>query len=169
MDYKEVQLTDGRVVKVYRPPSWQIMRIIEKRYPEPEVPVVKETTKAGAEIVMRIVDDPDYLRAHAEWERVTGEEADKLGSLFMLKAEQVPEDWDVEVEVGERVRLFDPDWQPREGAVGRKLDYIEWDIMGDPVNATRIRQTLLEMSSIDLEEVRAVQDSFRDQVEGETA
>ncbi|HUX78002.1 MAG TPA: hypothetical protein VMY40_15320, partial [Anaerolineae bacterium] len=83
MDHKDIELTDGRVVRFYSPPHVRISRIVEKRHPRPQPPVVKETTKAGKEIVMTIDDDPEYLAKLNEWNRVRNEEADELGSLFM--------------------------------------------------------------------------------------
>ena len=169
MDHKDVELTDGRVVRVYSPPHVRISGILEKRHPRPQPLVVKETTKAGKEIVMTIDDDPEYLAKLNEWNRVRNEEADELGSLFMFKDEVPPDDWDVEAEVGDEVRYFDPDWQPREGKVGRKLDYIQWTIMDDLVNSKNVTQALRELAGIDLEEVERNIDSFRGPVEGEAA
>jgi len=167
MDHKDVELTDGRVVRVYSPPHVRISGILEKRHPRPQPLVVKETT--NKEIVMTIDDDPEYLAKLNEWNRVRNEEADELGSLFMFKDEVPPDDWDVEAEVGDEVRYFDPDWQPREGKVGRKLDYIQWTIMDDLVNSKNVTQALRELAGIDLEEVERNIDSFRGPVEGEAA
>lgn len=169
MDYKEVTLTDGRTVRVYRPPTRRIIAIVEKRHPRPQPPVVEETTATGKKIVMRIDDDPDYLAKLNEWSQIVNEETDELGSLFMLKDEEPPDDWDVETEVGDEVRYFDPDWQPREGKIGRKLDYIQWNIMGDVVNSMHITQALRELSGIDLEEVERNLESFPGPVEREGA
>jgi len=169
MDYKDVELTDGRVERVYSPPHVRIGAILDKRYPRPQPPVVEETTKAGKKIVMTIDDDPEYLAKLNEWNRVRNEEADELGSLFMFKDEEPPDDWDVEAEVGDEVRYFDPDWKPREGKVGRKLDYIQWTIMADVVNSMRVTDALRELAGIDMEEVARNLDSFPGEVEGETA
>ena len=169
MDYKDVELTDGRVVRVYSPPTVRIGGILDKRYPRPQAPVVKETTKGNKEIVMTIDDDPAYLEALNEWNRVRNEEADELGSLFMFKDVEVPEDWDIEAEVGEKVCYFDPHWKPREGRVGRKLDYIQWTIMADVVNHARVYNALRELAGIDMEEVARNLESFPGEVEGEAA
>lgn len=163
--YKDVELANGRTVRVYRPPTRRIIALVEKQHPRPQVPIITETTKAGKEISMRIDDDPVYLAAVREWEEFTAERIDQMGSLFMFKDEEVPEDWDVEAEIGAEVRFFDPTWEPREGAVGRKLDYIEWNILGDIVNSQKVTNALAELSGIDLEEVAANEASFRGQVE----
>jgi len=60
-------------------------------------------------------------------------------------------------------------WKPREGKVGRKLDYIQWTIMADVVNSMRVTDALRELAGIDMEEVARNLDSFPGEVEGETA
>ena len=165
--YKDVELTDGRSVRVYRPPSRRIIAMVEKQHPRPTAPIVTEKNATGREVSMVISDDPAYLAELAEWEVFTAEKIDQMGSLFMFKDEVVPEDWDIEAKIGAEVRFFDPEWSPREGAMGRKLDYIEWDILGDVVNSQRVTNALADLSGIDLEEVAANEASFRDQMEGQ--
>ena len=166
--YKDVDL-DGRTVRVYRPPTRRIIENVRKRYPEPEPELVKEKGATGKEFVTALDKDPAYLAKHAAWIDLTNEEIDKMGSLFMLKDENPPDGWDVMAEVGDEVSYFDPDWKPREGKVGRKLDYIQWDIMGDLVHSQLITEALAELSGIDLEGVAANEASFRPEVEGETS
>ena len=166
MNYKDVTLGDGRVVRVYRPPTRRIIGIVEKQHPRPQPPVVTETTKAGKEISMAIDDDPAYLQKLDEWNRLVNEKTDEMGALFMLKDVVVPDDWDVMVEVGEKILIFDPDWKPHDGPMGRKLDYIQWDILGDLMNSAKITDALRELSGIDLEEVESNEASFRGDMEG---
>jgi hypothetical protein len=166
--YRDTEFTDGRTVRVHLPPTRRIIAIVEKQNPRPQPPVITEKTATGREISMRIDDDPIYLAALAEWEEFITEEIDRMGSLFMFKDEEVPDGWDVEAEVGAEVRYFDPTWAPREGAVGRKLDYIEWDLLADVENSRRVTSKIAEMSGIDLEEVTANEASFRDQMEEST-
>ena len=118
---------------------------------------------------MRIDDDPAYLAELAAWNQLVNEKTDEYGSLFMFKDLEVPDGWDVEEAVGAEVRYLDPDWAPREGAMGRKLDYIQWDVLGDVMNAARVTTALRELSGIDLEEVEGNEASFRDNVEGPTS
>jgi hypothetical protein len=165
--YKDVELVDGRMVRVYRPPYARIHASVRRRFPEPQIPVVTETNVTGREISMPIPDDPTYLTKHAAWEIRYEEEVDMMGSLFMFKDEEAPADWDVEAVAGAEMRFFEPEWAPREGPMGRKLDYIQWDILDDSVNALRVTEAVRELSGIDLEEVRANTASFRDKVEGE--
>jgi len=170
-EFQEVELTNGETVRVYRSPTQRILAMVEAKDPEPVVPIVTETNVTGRSISMSVPTDPDYVQALKEWnERKPGrdDEIEQLEALFMLKDLKVPENWDIEVEVGEEARFFDPDWAPREGAMGRKLDYIQWVILGDSVNAYRIQNARAELSGIDMQEVQAVTASFRDQVEGST-
>ena len=169
MDYKDIELTDGRVVRVYSPPHVRISGIVEKLLPRPQPEAVTERNKVDKEFVTFLDKDPAYLAKLNEWNQARNEKADELGSLFMFKDEEPPEDWDVEAEVGDEVRYFDPDWQPREGKMGRKLDYIQWTIMDDVLNSMHVTEALRELAGIDLEEVKRNLDSFRGPVEGETA
>jgi hypothetical protein len=176
--FKKVELVDGRVVKVYRPPYTRIHANVRKRLPEPlkpEVPIVTEENVTGREISMPIPTDPDYLAAvevwraeRAEWEERYNEEVDRMRALFVLKDVQVPDGWDAEQEFGEEMRFFDPEWEPTPGEMGRKLDYILWDIMGDGLDANRILDAEAELSGIDVQEVVANEASFQDNVEEPT-
>lgn len=166
--FKDVELVDGRTVRVYRPPYTRIHANVRRRFPEPQPPVVTEKTATGREMSMAILDDPDYLAAHAAWNEQYNEEVDRMRALFVLKDVEVPDGWSAEETVGEEMRFFDPDWKPNEGPMGRKLDYIMWEIMGDGVDANRITDAEAELSGIDLEEVRANEASFPDQVEEQT-
>lgn len=167
--YRDVELTDGRTVRVYQPPTRRLISIAEKQHPRPQPPVITEKTATGKEISMKIEDDPAYQAELAQWEEFTAERIDQMGSLFMFKDLEVPKGWDVESAVGAEVRFFDPNWQPREGAMGRKLDYIEWVILGDVVNSQRVTNAVAEMTGIDMQEVLANEASFRSQVEEPTA
>lgn len=169
MASREVELIDGRTVRVYLPPYTRIHESVRKRLPEPQPPVVTERTAAGKEINMVIKDDPQYLQKHVQWDEAYIEQVDMMSSLFMFKDVQVPEEWDVGVEVGAEMSYFEPDWKPREGEMGRKLDYIQWNILADTMNAQRVTQAVAEMSGIDLNEVSANEATFRSDVEGQAA
>lgn len=169
MQYKDIELADGRKVRVYPPPTIKIEAILARKYPEPQAPIVTEKTKVGKEISMEIVTDPSYLKAKAEVEVKREAEREELVWLFVLRDVEPPSGWDIEREQGDVIRYSDPDWKPRKGKAGRKLDYIEWDIMADVADSNRIVSALRSMSGIDQEVVAQVTDSFPDQVEGETA
>jgi len=167
--YRDVELNDGRTVRVYRPPYSRIHANVAKRFPEPLPPVITATNVTGREIPgPPLVNDPTYRAEHARWEAARNEEVDKMGSLFMFKDLEVPADWDVETAVGAEMRYFDSSWAPREGPIGRKLDYIQWDVLSDNENSMRALNAVKEMTGIDLQEVDANRASFRGEVAGET-
>jgi hypothetical protein len=166
-------------VRIYVPPQ-ALRKLVEKaipKPPEPEPPVRTDANVVGKEISMVIWDDPAYLKAHERWEEVeipewnarVAEETDRRGSLFMFKDLQVPEDWDIEAEVGEIIRMDDPDWEPTPGELGRKRDYIQWELLVDPEDALLVQTTLLELAGMSPEGVDAFLASFRNQVEGQAA
>lgn len=175
--YKEIELTNGMKVRVYVPPTQRIMAMVEEKYPKPPKPVppvVTEKTVTGREQVMSIDDDPTYLSELArwngkdlvEWQALTSEEIDRRNSLFVFKGLKVPDDWDVESEVGEIVRLDEPDWKPTPGEQGRKRDYIQWELLNNPQDALLVQQTLAELSGFNLKEVHANEASFQTEMEG---
>jgi len=177
--YKDITLSDGTEARVYAPPTQQIRALVEKKYPEPVkpvVPMVSETTVAGTQSKpMAMPNDPEYLQALAKWERdhpawqaLVAEETDRRGSLFVFKDLEVPEDWDVEAEIGEIVRLDEPDWEPEPGELGRKRAYIQWVLLADPEDAMLVQMTLMELTGIPRERIDAYMASFRNSLEGET-
>jgi hypothetical protein len=161
--YKDIELTNGMTVRIYRPPYTRVHASVRMRYPEPEPPTVETVT--GRSIPNPA--DPEYLERHAEWQEQYAQAVEDMRALFLFKDLPVPDGWDVESEVGAEMRYFDPDWKPREGPMGRKLDYIQWAVLGDVMNAKRVTDAEAEMSGIDLQEVAANEASFQDQVEGE--
>jgi hypothetical protein len=165
---KEIELADGTKVRVHIPPTQQIIAMVEKKYPKPQVPIVTDTNVTGREISMRLPADPDYLAALAEWEAITTDEINRRSALFIFKDLVVPDDWDAEA-IGAIIRLDEPDWQPTPGELGRKRDYIQWELLNNSQDALLVQQTLAELSGIDLSEVQANEASFRPQVEGEAS
>lgn len=176
---KVVTFSNGMEVRIHVPPRI-IRTMVEKAFPkppEPEPPVRTDTTVTGREKSMVILDDPAYLLAHEKWEEVdvpewdsmVAQETDRRGSLFLFKDLEVPEEWDIEVEVGAIVHMDDPDWEPTPGELGRKRDYIQWELLVDPDDALLVQITLLELSGMSKEEIDAFMASFRSQVQGETS
>lgn len=166
MNYKEVELTTGKVVRVYPPPALRVYKMLEKRYPEPQKKIVTEKTATGREISMVIEDDPEYELAVKVWEEKIEDEADGLRALFALKDEKVPDDFDMSL-YSAILNYSNPDWKPREGASGRKLDWIEWELLGNPADASRVAVAINDLISVDMEEVETIEKSFPDQVEGQ--
>jgi len=169
--YKDVELNNGMTVRVHRSPTRRVMAMVEAKDPKPTVPIYTEINVTGREISMPIPGDPDYLKALNEWnarQQKRDDEVNMLEALYEFPDMEVPDDWDVEAEVGEVARFYDPDWAPREGKMGRKLDYIQWAVLGDSVDAYLVQAARAELSGIDLTEVSAITASFRGQVEGTT-
>ena len=176
---KVVTFSNGMEVRIHIPPR-AIRDMVEKaipKPPEPEPPVRTDTNVVGKEISMTIWDDPAYLQAHERWEQVdvpawearVAEETDRRGTLWMFKELEVPEDWDIEAEIGDLIRMDEPDWQPTPGELGRKRDYIQWELLVDPDDALMVQTTLMELAGMSRERIDAFLASFRNQVERETS
>lgn len=166
MTSKIITLANGDELEICSPPlnAWDLTK---KRYPEPEPPIVEEKTASGGTISIQIVDDPEYL---AEKERVAQLQNDlyqEVCSLGALRKVTVPDGFDAEAEFGEVMRYADPDWQPREGSGGRKLDYIDYVLLTNTKDIIAVQTAMSELMGIDPEEVDAIQKSFRDSMEGE--
>ena len=165
MNYKEVELTTGRTVKVYAPPVLRISRMLDEKYPEPQKPIVTETTGPGRAISMIIEDDPEYKRKMEEREIDIDKESGELNILFALLDEQPPDDFSMDFYL-DILSYSNPDLKARDGKNGRKLDWIEWDLLSNPADETRVAQAINSLISVDMEVVDSIGKSFPDQVEG---
>jgi hypothetical protein len=163
--YKEIELSDGRKVRVYPPRSIAMDQLLMRRYPDPQPPIVESETVGGGTIRMMIEDDPEYLRKKAEITELRSEKLEELSALDSLRDIKVPDDWSTE-SFAYLALLADPDWQPREGKSGRKLDYIEWDLLGNPADTILVQEVRAQMMGIDMEVIDAIEASFRGDVEG---
>ncbi len=165
--YKDVTLSDGQEIRVYVPPSIPLSQILMASYPDPKPPIVESETVTGGTIKMIIEDDPDYLKEKDRIEELRNEKLDELTALYSLKDVEVPDDWDINI-FGWLALLADPDWSPREGPLGRKLGYIEWDLLGNPADAILVQEARAEMAGIDFGVVDQIEASFRGDVEETT-
>lgn len=168
MNSKEVELTSGRTVKVYVPPILRIRSILEKKYPMPKKKVVTSDTIGGGTVSMVIEDDPEYAIAVAEREELIDEESQELTILFALKRETVPEDFDMDDYLS-ILSYSNPDVKPRPGIQGRKLDWIEWELLANPADRGRVQVAINDLISVDLEAVDLIEQSFPDNVEEGTS
>lgn len=160
MKYKDVELSDGRTVRVHRPPNQRIHFIVTKRYPYKSNPIRKEKTASGNEIAIEIVDDPETIAHNEEMDAHRRDLADELSFLSAFKDLDIPDDFDLLAEYGDLIEHSGLDVTPREGKHGRKLDYVEWDLMGDTGNAARISDALAELCGINLEVADLIGESF---------
>ena len=150
------------------PPSVKISMVLAKKYPLPEIPIRELKTVAGETERIQIVDDPDYLAEKARIEVERDKERDEWYYLYALRDVKVPDNFDVEV-YRDLAVLENPDWQPRTDARGRKLDYLEWELLGDPSNYNRVQNALVQMMTVDEEVVELIEESFRSNVAGNAA
>jgi hypothetical protein len=162
-EFIEIKLSNDKVIKVYSPPSIQLNQIVMRKYPDPVAPVRESPTVGGGTARMSIDNDPDYLREKERVEELRAEERGSLTTLFALKDEVVPDDFTMDA-IGEIVTLSTPDWKPREGKVGRKLDYFEWVLLANMGDQIKFQEALAELSGINMDAVRANEDAFRDKV-----
>jgi len=169
MRSKEVEFSSIGVTKVYVPPTIRVSQIVERAHPLPQAPVVVEKAAAGKTISMVILDDPEYLRQKEEVQAARNQLRDELHVLFCLRDVVVPEGWFVDDQTQDVIRLANPEWKPRDGANGHKLDYIEWHVLYDPMDESKYITTVTELMGISQEDVALVEASFRDQVDGPAA
>jgi hypothetical protein len=167
MNYKEVELTDGKVVRVYAPPVIKINSILANSFPTPQPPIREAPTVTGEPLRMAIEDDPEYLQELEEHEDKTLQKSLDLHILFALKDETPPEDFSTE-QIKEIICLYDESWEPRKGPAGRKLDWIEFDLLANMVDRNRVQVAMNDLISIDLEVADQVGESFPSDMEGET-
>jgi hypothetical protein len=168
MNYKDIKLNDGQVIRVWMPPTVKITTVLAKKYQAPEIPIVEVKTAAGETERIQVVDDPTYLAEKKRVDEARDKERDEWYYLYALRDVQVPADFDVEV-YRPIAEIEDENWQPREGQRGRKLDYLEWELMGDPSNYNKIQQALVAMMTTDEETIGLIEESFRSDVAGSTA
>lgn len=162
MTSKEVTLSSGAVVKVVPVPQ-KVYDLIRMRYPDPSVPIGKDSRTATGEVMQfETPDDPDYLRELTAAERSRQLAWAEAMLLFGLPDVEIPDGWEPP---GDDIQYIDPDWTPREGARGRKLDYIEWELLRTAGDHQKVVVALNELSMISEEAADAIEDSFQGDLE----
>lgn len=161
-----VTLSNGKTIELcHIPPG--LRDVINRRYPIPDAPVVETVTATGETLKMAIEDDPAYLAQCAEVQAKKNVAWNEAYTLAALKKVTVPDDFDMEAEWGEELRYLDPDWQPRTGKIGRKLDYIEFVLCANANDLSLISDKINKMMGIDTEVVESIEDSFRGDIQEE--
>ena len=168
MNYEDVTLTNGKTVRVYAPPIIKIHNILSKQHLEPKAPIKEAPTAGGGTLKMAIEDDPEYLQKLEVYEELIAEKSAELRILFALKDEKVPEDFDATV-YQEIINVHDEEWTPHKGSGGRKLDWIDFDLLGNIVDSNRVQTAMTNLISIDLEVVEQIEETFPGNVEGPTS
>jgi len=156
----KVTLSNGIEVNLRTPATWKAWGMAECRYPEVQPPVTTSTTVTGQEISMSIDDDPGYLLAVKEREKKVNSTASELIMLLALKDVKVPDGWTPDVYADEFMYV-NPDWKPREGAVGVKLDYIEYELLAAPKDFALVQSFINESTDVDQDEVDSIVKSFQ--------
>lgn len=164
MSYKDITLSSSTIRAHSVPPK--IHQIVEKRFPFPDPPIVETVTATGATIQTQILNDPGYLDTVAEIEVKRDNLFSEMYMLMALREATVPEDFDAET-LAETLQYADPDWRPREGKAGRKLDYIEWELLANADDYSLVTGVIAELSGVDTKEVEAIEASFPGDVEGQ--
>jgi hypothetical protein len=159
MEDNTVTLSTGETIELcHIPPG--LRDVINKRYPMPEPPIVETKTATGEILRIAIEDDPEYLAECARIETQRSKAWNDGYILASLKKVTVPDDFDMETAWGEELRYLDPDWQPRVGKMGRKLDYIEFDLCANTNNLNLVSDKINKMMGIDMEVTESIMDSF---------
>jgi len=169
-NFKEVELTTGKT-KVYSPPMTKIEALMDRdpelKMPEPEVEELE--LPSGKRQVVIHDDDPVYLTKVAKVEELRDKKGTEMMWLFTLRDIKPPDGWNILADLGDEILYYAPDWEVREGKVGKKLDYIEWVVLADGANVKIVNAAINELAGISEEEVKQNEKSFPGEVEGEAA
>jgi len=178
-EYKEVELLSIGKTRVYLPPNTKIATMLRKkyegRYPSQPVKQIRKAVPKGQpaeyESILQM-DGPEFEAWKGEKERIDNErwdEANALNFLFSLRDVETPADFDAEAQFGDEARFIDPDWEPRAGKLGVKLDYIEWVVLANSHDQNVVSDAMNQLLGLDQEVVDDVKASFPDTVEGPDA
>jgi hypothetical protein len=165
---RKVELSNGETVTVYPIPQ-KVYDLTRKKHPYPPVPIVEigaEDTATGETMRVAKESDPEYKRQCAEVDHMRIEDWAEGQLLWGLRDVKPPKDWEPPAEM---LRYMDPNWQPRKGELGRKLDYIEWDLLQNAGDMIKVQRAINELTGIDEEAAETVEETFPDSVAGDAA
>lgn len=157
---KEITLSSGIVIKAVPVPQ-KVYDVIRLKYPDPQVPVIGGDLM-GEAYRKEIADDADYLKELAAAELTRQLVWAEAMLLFGLPDVRVPDDWQPPED---DIKYIDPDWTPREGVQGRRLDYIEWELLLTIEDERKVVVALNELSRISGEAADAIEASFQGDLE----
>lgn len=159
---KQVTLSTGTIVTVAPVPQ-KVFDVIQMQHPDPPVPVLEDNRTATGE-PMRYENrkDPGYLAALAEARQTRQVKWAEAMLLFGLPEVGAPEGWSPPQE---ELVYISPDWKPREGRQGRRLDYIEWELLRNPGDFRRVIAALNELATVPEEAVDAIEATFQSDLE----
>ena len=160
---KEVKLSTGVVVTVHPVPQ-KIYDVIRMRHPDPGVPVLEDDrTATGEPMRYENRDDPTYKEALQEAGRARQTAWAEASLLFGLPDVEVPDGWEPPAE--ELEYLTGGQWEPRQGKTGRKLDYIEWDLLAVVGDYQRVQAAINQLAMVPEEAADAIEATFRSDLE----
>ena len=160
---KEIKLSTGVTVTVHPVPQ-KIYDVIRMKHPDPPVPILEDDrTATGEPMRYENPDDPDYRKALREAERARQTAWAEASLLFGLPDMQVPDGWEPPTE--ELEYLTGGQWQPRQGEKGRKLDYLEWELLAVVGDYQRVQAAINQLAMVSEEAVDAVEATFRGDLE----
>jgi hypothetical protein len=166
MEDNTITLSTGETIELcHIPPG--LRDVINRRHPMPEPPIVETETATGNVIRTMIEDDPEYLAECTRVEARRNQAWNEGYTIASLKNVTVPDNFNMEDEWGEELRFLDPDWQPRQGKIGRKLDYIEFVLCANVSDMNTISDKINKMMGIDTEVIESIEDSFRGDIQDE--
>lgn len=163
---KKIKLSTGVTVFVATVPQ-KLADILNTKYPDPKVPIVEDTahpTATGEPVMVEDRNDPQYRRELAETQRKRWAAWAEGQLLFGLPDVVVPEGWEPPTD---DIQYLDPDWEPKGGERGRKLDYLEWGLLSDPADWALFFATINELAGVSEEATDAVEETFPSDVEEE--
>lgn len=157
--WKEITLTWGEKILVRAVPP-HLSGVALSATPMPKPPVVEIKSGIGNAIERREdPNDPEFLRA---WEEANARQRKMLINFqfsWGVDAE-IPSNDDWKKDLVKNLP-FDIEWA--EGEAGRKADYVKFVLLQFPSDHDAVMKALRgEEEPITPEEVKAVQDSFRD-------
>jgi hypothetical protein len=163
---KRIKLTTGEDVTVRAvPPHLTIQAAKAHPLPEPPLIDIESQLPGGGKEKFLNDKDPEYLRKLAEARRARADYLNEVQWLYSLPDIQLPSEdyWKVEIEEAM------PEVKWRQGARGRKLDYIEYIILGCNEDVRRVREAMDEVNGIQKSQelLESVEDAFRGDVRGQ--
>jgi hypothetical protein len=160
---KEVKLSTGVTVTVHPVPQ-KVYDVIRMQHPDPPVPVLEDDrTATGEPMRYENRDDPAYRETLREAEQARQTAWAEASLLFGLPDVEVPDGWEPPAE--ELGYLTDGQWKPRRGETGRKLDYVEWDLLAVVGDYQRVQAAINQLAMVSEEAADAIEATFRGDLE----
>lgn len=159
--FKTVTLSDGTTVAIRYVPPYLASRIAT-RFPDPPPPIrIIQSKLVGVPPQEEIEwDNPKYVRERGEILRQRSVAITEFIWNYAIVSPNPPADDDWKTALG--IEFFVPDFQWREAAAGRRLDWIEYVLMANPNDCALLQAVIREASNaLTQEEIAAAEALFR--------